>query len=44
MDFLSGFTARHEKFIFTSLARLLAVGCMIVAAYFAWKLSGQINM
>ena len=41
---MSGFSARHEKFIFTTLARILAVGCIIVAAYFAWKLAGQLAM
>lgn len=41
---LSGFTVRNEKFLFTSLARILAFGCLIVAAYFAWKLAGQLNL
>jgi hypothetical protein len=44
LDSLSGFTTKHEKFIFTTLARILAIGCMLVAAFFAWKLAGQINM
>lgn len=43
-DSLSGFSTRHEKFIFTTLARILAVCCIAVAAYFAYKLSGQINL
>ena len=44
LDSFSGFVTRHEKFIFTTLARILALGCMIIAAYFAWRLSCQINM
>lgn len=43
-NILSGFTVRNEKFLFTTLARLLAVGCLIVAAYFVWKLAGQLNL
>lgn len=43
-DSLSGFTIKNEKFLFTTLARLLAVGCIIVAAYFVWKLAGQLNI
>lgn len=43
-DSLGGFTSRHEKFIFTTLARILAIGCILVAGYFAWKLSGQLKM
>lgn len=33
-----------SRFIFTTLARILALCCLLVAAYFAWKLSGQIAM
>lgn len=43
-DKVSGFTVRNEKFIFTTLARILAVCCILVAAYFAWKLSGQLKL
>jgi hypothetical protein len=41
---LDGFTGKHEKFIFTTLARIIAIGCVILAAYFAWKCSVQIRM
>jgi len=41
---LSGFTVRNEKFLFTTLARILAFACMIVAAFYVWKLAGQINL
>ena len=44
LDSLEGFTSRNEKFIFTTLARILALCCMAVAAFFAWKLSGQLKM
>jgi len=40
----SGFTVRNEKFLFTTLARILAVGCLIVAAYYVCKLAGQLNI
>lgn len=43
-DSLPGFVARHERFIFTTFARILAVGCILVAAWFAWKLAGQLAM
>ena len=43
-DSLNGFTTRNGKFIFTTFARILAVGCAAVAAYFAWKLGGQLAM
>lgn len=42
LDSAAGFTARHRKFIFTTLARIVAALCFGVAALFAWKLSGQI--
>ena len=44
IDAFSGFTTRHEKAIYTTLARLLAAGCIAVAAYYAWKLGVQIRM
>ena len=44
LDSLNGFTARHEKAIFTTFARILAVVCILVAAYYAWKLGKQIHM
>ena len=43
IDSFSGFTAHHEKAIFTTLARILAIGCIAVAAYYAWKLGVQIR-
>lgn len=44
IDGLPGFVTKNEKFIFTTFARILAVGCIAVAAYFAWKLAGQLAM
>lgn len=44
MDSLGGFTTRHERFIFTTLARILAAGCLLIALYFAWRLSMQLKM
>lgn len=44
LGFVSSLSTRHEKFIFTTLARILAVGCMLVAAFFAWKLGVQLSM
>lgn len=41
---IDGFTTRHEKFIFTTLARILAIACILVAAYFAYRLSVQIRL
>ena len=43
-DFLSGFTVRNEKFLGSTLPKILAVVCLIVAAYYAWKLAGQLNL
>lgn len=42
--FFSGFTVRNEQFLFSSLPKILAVVCLIVAAYYAWKLAGQLNL
>lgn len=42
-DSINGFTARHEKAIFTTFARILAIGCFAVAAYYAWKLGVQVH-
>jgi len=43
-EFFSGFVTKNEKFLFTTLARILAIGCLIVAAFYVWKLAGQINL
>lgn len=44
LDFFDGLVASREKFIFTTLARILAICCIMGAAYFAWKLTGQLRM
>jgi len=44
LDSMSGFITRHEKFIFITVARILAMGCLGTAIYFAWKLSRQLTM
>lgn len=44
IDSVAGFTSRHEKFIFTILARILAFGCIGVAACFAVRLASQLAM
>ena len=45
---ISGWAGRlvsaNGRFIFTTLARILALCCLLVAAYFARKLSGQMAM
>lgn len=44
IDSFNGFTSRHEKAIYTTFARILAIACIAVAAYYAWKLGVQIRM
>jgi len=44
LDTASGFVTKHEKFIFITLARILALGCLGIAIYFVWKLSGQLSL
>lgn len=44
IDSVTGFTSRHEKFIFTTLARILAFGCIGIAACFAYRLASQLAM
>lgn len=43
-DFLSGFAVRNERFLGSTLPKILAIVCLIVAAYYAWKLAGQLNL
>lgn len=40
---MKGFKIRHEKTIFTTVARMLAFACMVVAAIYAIRLAGQIS-
>ena len=44
LDSIEGFTVRHERAIFTTFARILAVICILVAVLYAWKLGVQLKM
>jgi hypothetical protein len=39
---LSGFMLRHEKNLFTTGARLMAVTCIVIAAFYALRLGSQL--
>lgn len=41
-EWISSFMSRHEKDIFTTGAKVLAIICMIVAAWLAIKFSYQL--